>query len=98
MARATISTHVLDTAFGKPRAGVRVVVQRGPRRVGEGTTDDDGRIGELAKDLEPGAYELVFTIGGPFFEQIALTVNVDEGHYHVPLLLSPFGAATYRGS
>ena len=98
MARATLSTHVLDTAFGKPRAGVHVVVQRAGRRVAEGTTGDDGRIKELAKDLEPGTYQLVFTLAGPFFEELALAVRVEEGHYHVPVLMSPFGVTTYRGS
>lgn len=98
MANATLSTHVLDTAFGKPRAGVRVALFQGEHLVADGETDGDGRIRSLARDLEPGDYRLVFTLSGGFFHEIALVVRLENGHYHVPLLLSPFGATTYRGS
>jgi 5-hydroxyisourate hydrolase len=98
VARATISTHVLDTAFGKPRAGIQVALYRGTDEVARGETDDDGRIKELAKDLAPGAYRLVFSVGGAFLEEVAVVVRIEAGHYHVPLLVSPFGATTYRGS
>ena len=98
MAHATLSTHVLDTAFGKPRAGIRVALFQAEHLVAHGETDGEGRIAELARDLEPGSYQLVFSIGGAFLEEVAVTIRVDQGHYHVPLLVSPFGATTYRGS
>jgi len=98
MANATVSTHVLDTAFGKPRAGIRVALFQGDHLVADGQTDDEGRIRSLGNDLEPGDYRLVFTLAGGFFHEIALVVRLESGHYHVPLLLSPFGATTYRGS
>ncbi|HEX4744280.1 MAG TPA: hydroxyisourate hydrolase [Candidatus Limnocylindria bacterium] len=98
MAQATLSTHVLDTAFGKPRAGIRVALFQAEHLVAHGETDRDGRIAELAKDLEPGSYRLVFSVGGAFLEELSLIIRLDHGHYHVPLLVSPFGATTYRGS
>ena len=61
-------------------------------------TDADGRIRELAKDLEPGRYELVFWPPSPFFTKVEVEIELTEGHYHVPLLVSPYGCATYRGS
>lgn len=98
MARASISTHVLDTAYGRPRAGIRVGLFQGGHLVGEGETDADGRIRELATELEPGEYRLVFSLGGGFFHEVSLVVRLEGGHSHVPLLLSPFGATVYRGS
>lgn len=98
MAQGTLSTHVLDTAFGKPRAGIRVALFQGEHLVADGETGEDGRIAELAKDLAPGSYRLVFSIGGAFLEEISLLIRLEHGHYHVPLLISPFGATTYRGS
>ncbi len=98
MARATLSTHVLDTAFGKPRPGIRVALFQAEHLVAHGETDADGRIAELAKDLEPGSYRLVFSVGGAFLEEVAVTIRLDHGHYHVPLLVSPFSCVTYRGS
>lgn len=98
MAKATVSTHVLDTTFGKPRPGIRVALFQGEHLVADGETDGDGRIRSLAKDLEPGDYRLVFTLTGGFFHEIALVIRLEGGHSHVPLLLSPFGATTYRGS
>jgi 5-hydroxyisourate hydrolase len=92
-----ISTHVLDTANGGPAAGVRVEVYDGDRLVGSGKTDADGRIRELA-DVEPGTYRLVFHPPSPFFKRVELEVELGEGHYHVPLLVSPYACTTYRGS
>ncbi|MGE5689993.1 MAG: hydroxyisourate hydrolase [Pseudomonadota bacterium] len=89
----SLSTHVLDTAAGAPAAGVRVEVVG----VGEARTDADGRA-RLADALEPGDYTLVFHPPSPFFRRVELTVALEEGHYHVPLLVSPFGCASYRGS
>jgi 5-hydroxyisourate hydrolase len=95
---ASLSTHVLDTERGRPAAGVRVELRRGGETLGSGETDADGRIGGLASGLEPGEYALVFRPPSPFFREVALTVSLDDGHYHVPLLISSYGCASYRGS
>ena len=92
-----ISTHVLDTARGGPAAGVRVELFRGDELVAARETDADGRIRDLA-DVEPGLYRLVFHPPSPFFRRVELELELGEGDYHVPLLVSPFGCATYRGS
>lgn len=94
---ASISTHVLDTALGQPVRGVRVSLYRGTELVGRGETDADGRIKELAGELAAGAYRLLFDVRGPFFEEVALQVRIEDGHYHIPLLVSPYGCVTYRG-
>ena len=92
-----ISTHVLDTAQGKPAAGVRVELFSGDELVGAGVTDGDGRIRELA-DVEAGTYRLVFHPPSPFFKRVELEVELGDGDHHVPLLVSPYACATYRGS
>jgi 5-hydroxyisourate hydrolase len=94
----SLSTHVLDTGAGRPAAGVRVELLRGEDPVGAGETDDDGRIPQLAADLEPGEYRLVFHPPSPFFRRVELSVSLEDGHYHVPLLVSSYGCASYRGS
>ena len=93
----TISTHVLDTERGRPAAGVRVELYRGEELVGSGETDEDGRISDLAA-ADPGTYRLVFHPPSPFFRRVELQVELGEGHYHVPLLVSSYACATYRGS
>ncbi len=102
MARATLSTHVLDTTSGTPATGMRIELMRDGRSVASGTTDADGRIRELARDLEPGTYRLVFDVRSyakdAFFSRVSLDVDVADGHTHVPLLLSRFGVTSYRGS
>jgi 5-hydroxyisourate hydrolase len=93
-----ISTHVLDTGRGEPADGVRVQVFRGEELVAEHETDDDGRIRELA-DAGPGTYRLVFHPDSPFFRRVEVEVEIQAGRdYHVPLLLSPYACAIYRGS
>lgn len=94
----SLSTHVLDTGRGEPARGVRVELIRDGDVLRSGDTDDDGRIPELAKELDPGEYRLVFHPPSPFFRRVELEVALDDGHYHVPLLISPFGCASYRGS
>ena len=94
----SVSTHVLDTAIGRPVSGVRVSLYRGTELVARGDTDADGRITELGRDLAAGSYRLLFALRGPFFEEVALQVRLDDGHYHVPLLVTPYGCVTYRGS
>lgn len=106
---STLSTHVLDTALGRPAAGIHVTLLRGTQVLGEGTTDGDGRVRDLARSaLEPGDYRLRFDTEEffnasrreSFYRSITIDFVVrDAGqHYHVPLLLSPFGYSTYRGS
>jgi len=93
----TVSTHVLDTAAGRPAQGVRVELLRGGDVVAGGTTDAAGRIGTFA-EVEPGTYSVRFFPPSPFFRRVELEVELDEGHYHLPLLISPYGCASYRGS
>jgi 5-hydroxyisourate hydrolase len=94
----SLSTHVLDTGRGEPARGVRVELLLGADLLGSGETDGDGRIPDLAADLRPGEYRLVFHPPSPFFRRVELELSLDDGHYHVPLLVSPFGCASYRGS
>lgn len=97
---SSLSTHVLDTAAGRPVAGVPVTLcDAGGIPVAGAQTDDDGRVGALGTDLSPGVYRLRFELDGPFYPEVVVSfrVTADE-HYHVPLLLSPFGYSTYRGS
>lgn len=112
-ARPTISTHVLDLASGAPAPGVGVTLFRltdagSPELVSDLETDDDGRIRDLldGATLTAGDYQLAFDVAGyfddadAFFQSAALALRItDTGRsYHVPLLLSPFGMSTYRGS
>ena len=93
----SLSTHVLDTGAGKPADGVLVVLYRGDMYMTEMRTDADGRA-QLSDDLDPGTYRLVFHPPSPFFKRVELEVALAEGHYHVPLLVSPYSCASYRGS
>lgn len=103
----TLSTHVLDLSTGQPAEGVQVSLARGGpdawEPVGDGTTDGDGRIGRLGSELAPGIYRLRFLVGeygSSFYPHVDVVVRLDadRDHFHVPLLLSPFGYSTYRGS
>jgi 5-hydroxyisourate hydrolase len=102
MAKGSLSTHVLDTTTGKPAVGVRVELQRDGKAVASGVTDADGRIRELAADLEAGTYRLIFDprayAPDGFFSRVALDVELTGAHAHVPLLLSRFSVTSYRGS
>lgn len=109
----SISTHVLDTARGRPAAGMRVTLSRrkagGPWSVvGRAVTDTDGRVKELSSvPLEAGEYRLDFAAGDyfkasgttGFYPEVAVVIAAAAGdtHLHVPLLLSPFGYSTYKG-
>ena len=107
---STFSTHVLDTTLGRPAQGIRVTLSRGSTELGSATTDVDGRVKELHAEapLAEGEYRLTFHVGEyfaaakreSFYTVIAVDFHVGAGeqHYHVPLLLSPFGYSTYRGS
>jgi 5-hydroxyisourate hydrolase len=102
-----LTTHVLDTATGRPAAGLRITLRRGGAVLGRFVTNADGRCdGPLleGESLVAGEYELLFDVGawrdGGFYREIPIRFCVDDasGHTHVPLLLSPFGYSTYRGS
>jgi 5-hydroxyisourate hydrolase len=104
-----LTTHVLDTAHGRPAAGVAVELARldGDAREPLKTvvTNADGRTDEpLLDELEPGAYELVFDVGEHFgeglYDRVPIRFRIDDAqaHYHVPLLVSPWSYSTYRGS
>ena len=106
-----ITTHVLDTSLGKPAEGIRVKLQYEGAVVGSGLTDSDGRVRELVSvgtPLQEGIYKLTFSVGeyfeatgrDAFYPEIVVSFRIEAGsqHYHVPLLLSPFGYSTYRGS
>lgn len=113
-----LTTHVLDTASGRPGAGIRVELYRlGERRALLKTThtNDDGRCdGPLMADEDflAGEYELVFHTAEyfstrgmelsspPFLDRVVIRFGIaaEDQHYHVPLLISPYGYSTYRGS
>jgi 5-hydroxyisourate hydrolase len=110
---STLSTHVLDAASGRPASGLRVTLDRrdgdGWRPLGAGVTDDDGRVRDLAPGgLAAGVHRLVFATGEwfaatgqtGFYPEVPVVFEVAAGggHYHVPLLLSPYAFSTYRGS
>ena len=94
----SLSTHVLDTEQGLPASGVRVELYRGGERIAEATTDGDGRIRDLGSEVGPGRYRLVFHPPSPFFRRVELEVELPDGHTHVPLLVSSYACASYRGS
>lgn len=108
-----LSTHVLDTAAGRPAAGVAVTCHRADGddwvEVATASTDDDGRVADLAgAPPRPGRHRLTFGVGDwhaargvdGFWPEVAVTFEVTDpsDHLHVPLLLSPYGYSTYRGS
>ncbi len=112
---SAITTHILDTARGRPAAGIAVTLEGraggGWKVLGRGKTDADGRVRDLlaaGSRLEPGPYRLTFEVApyfraqniDPFYPEVAVVFEVRAitEHYHVPLLLSPYGYTTYRGS
>ncbi|MET0790327.1 MAG: hydroxyisourate hydrolase [Polyangiaceae bacterium] len=111
---SSITTHVLDTSLGKPAAGlpVRLSVRDGEllRALADSVTDADGRVRQfpVSQALSAGSYQLSFEVRAyfratrreAFFERVTLEFSVLDAseHFHVPLLLSPFGYTTYRGT
>lgn len=109
-----VTTHVLDTAQGRPAVGMRVVLEAqdgdGWTGVGGGVTDADGRVPDLhaADALVAGVHRLTFATGDwfeaegvtGFYPQVTVVCRIEDpsDHYHVPLLISPYGFSTYRGS
>jgi 5-hydroxyisourate hydrolase len=112
-----ITTHVLDTATGRPAAGVKVVLSRiddAPAVIAAAVTNADGRVDKPLLEgaaFATGRYEITFHVGEyfrrggaklsdpPFLDVVPIRFGISEdAHYHVPLLVSPFGYSTYRGS
>ena len=109
-----LTTHVLDTSVGRPGKNITVKLQQGVndgwQTIAQGITDADGRVADLLppeKLLAPGNYKLVFETGAyftasnvkGFYPEVEIQFTVfDDAHYHVPLLINPFGYSTYRGS
>lgn len=113
-----LTTHVLDTAAGRPAAGLKISLYRvsgnSHRKIKEAVTNADGRCDAPlleGKAFQPGQYELVFFAGDYlrasgaelpdplFLDQVPIRFGMAEhAHYHVPLLISPYGYSTYRGS
>ena len=95
----TVSTHVLDTERGRPAAGVRVELY-GPDGSLAGAGRDRRRRPHRASSPSrtPGTYRIVFHPPSPFFQRVELEIELGDGHYHVPLLISSYGCASYRGS
>ena len=116
MASGGLSTHILDTAKGRPAGGVRVTLHRldehggGRQLLCSARTNDNGRTDAplvTGEDFPPGKYELDFYVGdyfgcpdeAPFLDVVTVRFRtVAEQNYHVPLLVSPYGYTTYRGS
>jgi 5-hydroxyisourate hydrolase len=109
----SLSTHVLDTMHGRPAAGMKVTLSGPDGEIARGVTNADGRCPGLAQgSLAPGRYTLSFAVAEyfrglgvdladpPFLDDVAVDFGVaaEHGHYHVPLLVSPFAYSTYRGS
>jgi 5-hydroxyisourate hydrolase len=113
-----LTTHVLDTAHGKPAAGLAISLRRAGKHgapLASIVTNADGRAEKPLLEgatMEAGSYELVFEVGTyfdklgislpdpKFLDQIVIRFGISDpsAHYHVPLLLSPYGYSTYRGS
>jgi 5-hydroxyisourate hydrolase / 2-oxo-4-hydroxy-4-carboxy-5-ureidoimidazoline decarboxylase len=109
-----VTTHVLDTSIGKPGKDIAIrLMERNNeswQTIAQGVTNADGRIGDLLpaeRKLMPGNYKMVFETGNyfsvqgikGFYPEVEIQFTVfDDAHYHVPLLINPFGYSTYRGS
>jgi 5-hydroxyisourate hydrolase len=113
-----LTTHVLDTALGKPAAGLALTLRRAGKHgaaLASAVTNSDGRCDRALLEgeaMEAGRYDLVFEAGAyfdrlglslpeqKFLDQVVIRFGISDpaAHYHVPLLLSPYGYSTYRGS
>ncbi|MFL6417395.1 MAG: hydroxyisourate hydrolase [Bryobacteraceae bacterium] len=102
-----ISTHILDTAAGRPASGIQVHLYREGKELASAWTDQDGRVPSFSpadKPLVSGKYTILFDVGTrwaeSFYPEVSVTfwVKNPESKYHIPLLISPFGFTTYRGS
>ena len=109
-----LTTHVLDTSIGKPGKDISIRLQKSAgiswQTIAQGVTNADGRIPDqvpLSRNLQPGNYKMVFETAAyfkamdikGFYPQVDIQFSIfDNSHYHVPLLINPFGYSTYRGS
>ena len=101
----TVSTHVLDAALGQPAAGLALYLTLPDDSARTATTDADGRV-RFDGEVPPGPHILTFATGPwfaaagreTFYPEVVVTVTLDGGHVHLPLLLSPYAYSTYRGS
>jgi 5-hydroxyisourate hydrolase len=109
--KSPITTHILDTSIGRPAAQVQISLFYQGHQIASGQTNDDGRILQwlpLDYQLKSGIYQIVFEIGdwmkaqnrACFYPKVTIDFEVQNTneHYHVPLLINPFGYSTYRGS
>ena len=109
----TLATHVLDTMHGRPAAEMMLVLEGPDGVIGRGVTNVNGRCPDLApQELAGGRYALRFAVADyfrangvdlpdpPFLDEVTIAFGMTDsgGHYHVPLLVSPYGYSTYRGS
>ncbi|MEO8431032.1 MAG: hydroxyisourate hydrolase [Acidobacteriota bacterium] len=110
---SAITTHILDTSRGEPASGIRMALDARAGsgawdRVAEAVSGPDGRAVLLADGVKPGVYRITFETGaylarrgdGGFFPEVPVVFEIRDpaSHHHVPLLLSPFGYSTYRGT
>lgn len=112
---SSISTHILDTALGRPAANVSITLSKQDsehwQTIGSGKTNQDGRVPDLCEylpSLVAGTYKIHFdtkayflSMKNPIFypyAEVVFMIDYNQQHYHIPLLLSPFGYSTYRGS
>ena len=109
-----VTTHVLDTSIGKPGKNISIRLKQQTNgawtTLCQGITNADGRIGDLLpqnRNIKPGDYKMNFDTGSyfesnkveGFYPSVEIDFTVfDDSHYHVPLLINPFGYSTYRGS
>ena len=114
MSNNPLTTHVLDTSAGCPAAGLEITLEKRTagkfQRVGEGRTNADGRLSQplISDGWGAGVYRIRFDTGAYFeasgtpgfypYVEVVFEVREPDSHYHVPLLLSPYGYSTYRGS
>jgi 5-hydroxyisourate hydrolase len=110
---SSLSTHVLDTMHGRPAAGMAIALSGPDGEIARGITNADGRCPDLMQsEIGPGHYTLRFSVADyfraagvdlpdpPFLDEVSVDFGIaaDGGHYHVPLLVSPYFYSTYRGS
>ncbi len=100
MNQVTISTHVLNLGTGLPARDVEVHLAGPAGKAATGRTDAEGRL-RFAEEFDAGTFTLGFNLDGvsELHRAVTFTVELSEGrHYHLPLLVSPYGVTTYRGS